>query len=552
MARGTSTNGRRRSVLAWARQIPAFATGRGRATAGVLAAGLIAACQTSADRVPQADLLIANVTVIDPESRRVLPGRSVYVRGDRILAVLPHRQGRKPSAATVIDGGGRFLIPGLMDMHVHLFLPEPAAPSLNLLLANGVTGIREMSSDCWAAAGATEGCIEEYRRLRSRVAKGEVAGPDLTALTSTMVMGPTRLKLPKDLPTFITPVSDPDARLLVRYLKTRGVDLVKTHDSVPSAAFRALMDEAVRLGLRVGGHIPFEAGSLGAAEMGYRSIEHARDLLYDCSRYGPEFRRREAAFANSEAGAVRPASLERLVRTVDEFDPRRCAVLLRRLAATGVYYTPTHVTREMEALAGDPAYRADPARKYVPSERNRRWEADLKEAAALPPEERRALGSFFRHGLAITGLAHKAGVPIMAGTDSNDTMIVPGFSLHRELRMLARAGLSNMEVLRAATTIPARYLGRSADLGGIAAGKRANLVLLRFDPLKSIANTDSIELVVSNGRAFTRGQLEALLREVEVSGKQETAGMHALLSAKMRFFDRIKTLKSWAAKAHIK
>ncbi len=516
MARGGASKNGRHGFVARFRSAGALGARRGRWLAAMLGAGLIAACQTPVDGDRPADLLIANVTVIDPESRRVLPNRSVYVRGERIVAVLPGRMARNRRAATVIDGAGRFLIPGLMDMHVHLFLPEPTAPTLNLLLANGVTGIRDMSSDCWAAAGATDGCIGDYRRLKARIEKGEVAGPGLVALTSTMVMGPTRLNLPKGLPSFITPVSDADARALVRHLRTRGVDLIKTHDSIPSEAFRALMDEAALLGLRVGGHVPFEAGSLGAAEMGYRSIEHARDLLYDCSRYGPEFRGREAAFANAEAGAARPSSLDRLVRTVGEFDARRCAVLLRRLAATGVYYTPTHVTREMEARADDLTYRADPARRYVPADRNRRWEGELDETAALPPEERRALRSFFRHGLAVTGLARRAGIPIMAGTDANDTMIVPGYSLHRELGLLAQAGLSNMDVLRAATTIPARYLGRSADLGGVAAGKRADLVLLRHDPLKSIANTAAIETVVANGRAFTRGQLDALLREVEV------------------------------------
>ena len=496
-----------------------------RRLAVILMAGLVTSCHTPANRAQPTDLAIANVTVIDPETRRVLPNRSVYVRGDRILAVAPSRAARDGTAGRVIDGTGRFLIPGLMDMHVHLFLPEPTAPSLNLLLANGVTSIRDMSSDCWAAAGATKGCIEDYRRLQARIRAGEVAGPDLEALTSTMVMGPTRLKLPKNAPAFITPVSDPDARSLVRYFGTRGVDLIKTHDSIPSTAFHALMEEATRRGLWVGGHVPFEAGSLGAARMGYRSIEHARDLLYDCSRYGAEYRRQEAAFANGKAGAARPSSLDRLVRTVAEFDARRCATLLRSLTATGVYYTPTHVTREMEALADDPGYRADRTRKYVPTERNGRWEADLRESAALPAGERDALRSFFRHGLTITGLAHRAGVPVMAGTDANDTMIVPGYSLHRELRLLGQAGLSNMDVLRAATTVPARYLGRTADLGGVAAGKQADLVLLRSNPLQNLSDTASVELVVSNGRVFARDKLDALLREAELLAGRERNGL---------------------------
>ena len=274
--------------------------------------------------------------------------------------------------------------------------------------------------------------------------------------------------------------------------------------------------------MAVGGHVPFAAGSLGAARAGYRSIEHARDLLYDCSRFGPEFRRREEAVATAQPGATRPKNLERLRRTVVEYDPALCGDFLKRLAATGVYYVPTHVTREMEARASDPVYRNDPARKYILPERNRKWEADLQESAAVPAAERDALGRFFEHGLRITGLAHRAGVSLMAGTDASDTMIVPGFSLHRELFLLRRAGLSPMDVLRAATTTPARYLGR-ADLGGIAAGQRANLVLLRANPLDDIRFTATIDAVIAQGQLYDRAALDALLRNVEGSARPNPA-----------------------------
>jgi imidazolonepropionase-like amidohydrolase len=477
---------------------------------------LLPACLSVPD-APSADLAIRNVTVIDPETRSVSPRTDVLVTGGRIVAVRP-AAARSLPAARVIDGTGRYLIPGLNDMHFHLFLPEPAQVPLNLLLANGVTGIREMSSDCWAAAGARKGCIADYRALQARIDRGEVAGPALLALTSTMVMGPTRLKLPPAAPAVLTPVTAEDGRAVVRLIAARGVDLLKTHDSIPAPAFAGMMEEARRLRLAVGGHIPFAAGSLGAARAGYRSIEHARDLLYDCSRFGRDYREREEAFAEQVAGAKRPTNLERLTRTVPEFDPRLCEAILRALAATGTYYVPTHVTREMEARAAEPAYRQDPSRRYILADRNRRWEADLTETAASPAAERAALRDFFEHGLRLTGLAHRAGVPIMAGTDASDTMIVPGFSLHRELGLLSRAGLPNWDVLRSATTVPARYFGR-ADLGGVAVGKRADLVLLRANPLVDIRNSAAIETVIANGRAYDRAALDRLLGDAEALAK---------------------------------
>lgn len=487
----------------------------------ILVSTFLAACQT-VEKAPakSVSLVITNVTVIDPESKRVLPNHSVFVQGSRILAVLPARRSKGYVAERTIDGSGQFLIPGLMDMHVHLFLPEPALPTMNLLLANGVTGVREMSGDCWAVAGAKEGCIGEYRLLQSKVQSGAVAGPDLVSLASTMVMGPAQVKLPAELQPFIVPETPEKARELVRYLRGRGVDLIKTHDSIPMEVFVALADEAKKVGLEVSGHVPLGASVLGAIDLGYGTVEHARDLLYDCSRYGPDFRRAGSDYADRKAGAKKPDNLVRLKRTVEEFDPARCAAMLNAMAKTSAYYVPTHVTREMEARADDAAYRRDSARKYIMPARDRNWEKDLKETAGLPLEERSHLKSFFSHGLKVTGLAHQAGVQIMTGSDANDTMIVPGFSLHRELALLVSAGLPPMEVLRASTTIPAKYLKR-ADLGGISPGKEADLVLLSRNPLDDIGNTRSIRSVVSNGRMFDRAALDALLAEVEQMARRE-------------------------------
>lgn len=475
------------------------------------------AAKTPLGAIPlqRASLAVVNTTVIDPETGRVLPNHTIVINGDRIVAVLPSSQPNPFTVERSVDGTGKFAIPGLMDMHAHLFLPEPHAPSLNLLLANGVTGIREMSGDCWEVAGDTKGCIQHYRALQAQLKSGSVIGPDILRLASTMVMGPSRLKLPEGLPSFIVPQTPQQGRFLVRHLHGRKVDLIKTHDSIPTAVFAAMMDEARELGLEVSGHVPFRAGVLGAAKMGYRSIEHARDPLYDCSRYGPVYRRAEADAADGLPGAKRPENLARLSRTVDQFDAALCERTLRAFASTGAYYTPTHVTREMEARAGDVSYRANPARKYILLGRQKRWEKDLKATAASPPAEMVALDRFFRLGLTVTGLAHRAGVPIMAGTDLNDTMIVPGFSLHQELQLLARAGLAPMDVLRSATVIPARYLGQSEEYGGISARKEADIVLLNSNPLASIANTADIFAVITNGRAFDRNELDALLAEVE-------------------------------------
>ncbi len=486
---------------------------RASLVAAVLAG--LASCQTMIAPAPRTvALAIEDVTVIDPESRRVLVHRSVYVDGGRIVAVAPARARKDYAARRTVDGGGRYLIPGLLDMHSHLFLPDPGAPTLNLMLANGVTGIREMSGDCWEVAGARSGCIGEFKALQAKIKAGEIPGPDLVSIASPMVMGPASAQVPKGVDSFIVPRTPEEARRLARYLKSRGADLIKTHDSLTLPVFAALGDEAGRLGFETAGHVPFGVAVTALARHNFRSIEHARDLLYDCSRYGAEFRRSAGAFAEGKA-AKRPEEGTRLARTVNEFDPDLCRSTLTALAGNGTFYVPTHVTREMDARAADAAYRSDATRKYVPRPRDAEWDRDLDRTAKSSADMARLYQAFFRHGLKITGLAHQAGVPIMAGTDANDTMIVPGFSLHRELRLLAEAGLAPMEILRAATTVPAAYLRREADLGGISPGKEADLLLLGRNPLDDIGNSASIVAVMANGRLYDRRALDALLVEAE-------------------------------------
>jgi cytosine/adenosine deaminase-related metal-dependent hydrolase len=175
----------------------------------------------------------------------------------------------------------------------------------------------------------------------------------------------------------------------------------------------------------------------------------------------------------------------------------------------------------MDARAGDAAYRSDPNRKYITASRNADWDKDLTETAAGGADRASLYSGFFEHGLKITGMAHRAGVRIMAGSDANDTMIFPGFSLHRELWLLSRAGMPAMDVLRAATSVPAAYLGKTGTLGGISAGKEADLVLLQSDPLKDVRNTQSISAVIVDGKHYDRAALDQLLAEAERVAKAE-------------------------------
>ena len=479
----------------------------GRRMAVMIAAMTAASCggAPSSDEARMASLVISNVTVIDPASRSVLQGKDVYLDDDRIAAIVDAGAEAPYTAEKTLSGENRYLTPGFIDMHVHMGEHPMLAPaSAPLFIANGVTGVRDMSSDCWEPRGADDVCIDDMRARAAGVESGDIVGPRLYQLSSMFVRGEAfKESLADGAEAFIHPANAAEARRLARYLKARGVDFIKTYSSLSPEAYAALTLEARKLDLPVAGHVPLRVSSSDAAIAGQRSVEHARALLYDCSDYGPAYR--------ASALSAPPDDETRLGETIRQFNQVRCAQMLKTLAENDVYYVPTHETREMEARVNDPDYINDPRLQYTPPLLwNMVWSPDLEATRAASPEVADLFVRFYEHGLKITKMAFDAGVPILVGTDANDTMCFPGFSFHDEMGHLAKAGLAPMDILRSATTTAAEYLGREDEIGGVSAGMKADLVLLGADPLTDIANTTAIEAVIFNGAVYDRSALEAM------------------------------------------
>lgn len=457
---------------------------------------------------------IAGVTVIDPASGRVTENRTVTLRDGVIAAIDPAGEAGPGFQGREIDGRGRYLVPGLMDMHVHTNIAPVTETSFALLLAHGVTGVRDMSGDCWEPVAGPFLCREDMLAYAARIDAGDLPGPDLLALSSGFVQSDRSGQLPPDHDPLYTPQTEEQGRDLVDYLQARDVDLVKLYHAIYPAALEGVMQRAGELDLEVSGHVPLVVSTGEASQMGMRTIEHAKDIVTDCSGFGDGYRTRIRAVISGDASAQWPDDAERLARTVATFDPERCRALMADLAANGTIFVPTHGTREMDERAGEPAYRDHPGRAFLPAMQLQQWDADLDRTAAEPQEVRAHYAEFYRLGLEVTAMAHTAGVPVMLGTDANDTMIVPGISAHEELVRLVEAGLSPMEALAAATSVPARYLGREEALGTIRAGAEADLLLLDADPLADIANTQRIETVIADGRLYDRTALDAILADV--------------------------------------
>lgn len=443
---------------------------------------------------------IVDVSVVDVGSGTIVPRQTVVMEGGRIVAK------PVPAGARVVDGRGRFLLPGLWDMHTHVFAVSPLL-DLPLYVAYGVTNVRDMQG-CPQPGDPFAACPEDKRRWSDEAIAGKRVGPRIDGATSWMANGPgmaARLKAP----AYFDTATPEQARQFVRHF-AGSVDAIKVYNGIPREAYLALSDEARRLGVDLIGHRPYAVSAIEAAAH-QRSIEHARFLLHESFPGSAELRR--------VAGTKQWREDRR--RMLDEHDPAMAQAIFAAMKQHGTWYVPTHLTRWSDAYGDHPSVREDPLLQYLHPLMKRQWLEDIDELIAEDPSPagREAYRQFYRKGLELTGAAHRSGVRILAGTD----YIVAGADLHRELEQLVMAGLTPADALRAATLSPAQYYGRERDYGTIAPGKVADVVLLSANPLDDIRNTQKIEAVVFNGNLYDRAALDEIQAYVRRRARSWTA-----------------------------
>ena len=469
-------------------------------------------------------LAFTDVTVIDVEEGVAEPGMTVVVSGDRISTVGETGTVQVPSDASVIDASGEYLIPGLWDMHAHTSsIPITRDIFFPLFIANGVTGIRNMEADCFESEQPDcikEGfadpypSIYEFKSWREEMEAGTLIGPRVVA-ASAMLDGPD----PDEQSTPFRPATAEHARQHARILKKRGVDFAKIYNFIPREAYFAFADEANRLGLPFAGHVPEGVKASEASEAGQRSIEHAgfTNVAEECSAREDELRRRLRAELESDEPQLIPVWLD----MVESYDAAKCAKVYETLVRNGTWVTPTLVAGERLPGEIEFDWRDDPRLRYLPREERELW-GDMEEDFDATENDPHAqtLAQFERE---VTREMHRAGVPLLAGSDAGTTGAFAGFGLHDELEVLVAIGLTEAEALRTATLEPARYLEAVDTQGTIEVGKLADLVLLEANPLKDITNTRRIAAVITRGRLFDRAALDGLLADVEqaASGERE-------------------------------
>lgn len=466
-------------------------------------------CLALANEPEPVALSVTQATVIRPVAvfdgvDAFVPDQAVVVRGERIIAVQA-ASAPLPAGAREVDGDHGFLLPGLWDAHVHYdFVPGLDHRTMStLFLINGITSVRD-----------TGGHLETLAEARAAAAPAGAAAPRLF-VAGPLLDAENRVYAgaAPGFPDIADGLTRANAEQAIDALAAAEVDLIKTYELVDPALFQILIDRAAHHGLPVTAHIPLSMDGLEVAASGIRGMEHLRNLELACSRDHAELLAERLRMLQNPTGAPgwqlrRDIHAAQRLRAFTSEDSVRCASLIAALAQHGVFQTPTLTitSADVARLPAQPVYRD--TFELLPEVVREAWHREADRRLSAPPA---ALAeAHTRWAVAMVPRLYAAGVPIMAGTDTPIGLLTPGFSLHEELRMLVEAGMPPAAVLVAATRRPAEFLGRENDLGAVAPGRLADLVLLSANPLIDIRNTRRITAVMRGGRLFDRNALDAL------------------------------------------
>lgn len=417
----------------------------------------------------QAPIAITHTTIIDGSDSLPRPDQTVIIRGSRIATVGPSASTVVPPNTRVIDGRGKFLIPGLWDMHVHTAIVG-GREMLALYVRNGVTGVRDMAGD-WPT-------LVTWRR---EIAAGRLVGPRILASGPYIEGG--------DVPIAHLLARTPDeARVAVDSLVRLGVDFIKVHGQLTPATYFAIARRARERGMPFAGHVSRLVGSANASDSGQRSIEHLLAIPAPCTP--------------AESLALQPRfPVQSALGRCSSVD---LAPLYARFVRNHTWITPTFTAQYEVAIWPTHEVPGDSLAHYLPDSVRRYVAQIFPMPDSIPPGADSVGRAMFAKRLAQVATMYRAGVRVLTGTDAPLRNSPPGFGLHQELELLVAGGMSAFDVLSAATLEPARYFGMLDSAGTVAPGKLADLVLLDANPLINIRNTRRIAAVILNGRLQNR------------------------------------------------
>ncbi|MBT8297288.1 MAG: amidohydrolase family protein [Maribacter sp.] len=458
-------------------------------------------------------IAITNTSIINMIDGKISEGMTLIIKKGLIATIGESNELEISSKAKIINGTGKYVIPGLWDMHAHTSSEQVTRDILYpTFIANGITGIRVLSADCFEPCWELQMNIDQSRQLQSEVEKSMLVGPK-AILGSTFINGAK----PGEVSTVRAPGNRNDGKKLVHLLLDRGVDYIKIYDEIPREAYFGIADEANKQGLPFAGHVPVSVKASEASDAGQKSIEHccAGSLFEECSSEEKRLREQITRLIQSREPKNMYSLVLELVKT---YDDAKCQEVFKKFLENNTFYAPTLIATEMDNILRKDDWRDDPRLKYLPKKEYEFWiEDEIATKEVLGIQDPLIREKRFD----IVGDMNKAGVEILAGSDCGVFGVHYGSGLHDELELLVEAGLTEFEALQTATINPAKYADKSNVYGNISEGLVADLLILDKNPLDNISNTKQIYSVLSNGKYYDRQSLDNILGNVAIEVTKE-------------------------------
>jgi imidazolonepropionase-like amidohydrolase len=449
---------------------------------------------------------IENITTVDPTDG-LRPNQTVIIKDGKIFKIAPTPELKLSPKNQIIDGNGKYLMPGLWDSHIHFAYIEELAPSMfDLFLLYGITSVRD--------TGGKIGFVKDWKDKA-------LANP--TDAPRVMIAGPLLDGMPNVYdgsdpghpPLSVGSGSVEAVAKLVQQLDSIGVDFLKAYEMLTPDQFMMVMKLAKEKGLKVTGHVPLSMDVTTASNAGLNSMEHMRNLELSCASNADELLlQRQVALAKSKniSGGDLRSSIHAAQRqiAVENYDEKKANAILEVLAKNQTWQIPTLAlnTGQTRLPYGQPEWLE--SFEYLPDTIRSQWRIGLAAAPALT-NFRMVYSKWL---LDMAAKIHKAGIPMMAGTDTPIGFLTPGLSLHEELIVMVEAGLTPADAIKAATLNPARYFNLENELGSVKEGMWADLLILSANPLANIKNTQRIEGVMKQGKYYDQAALNEIRKRL--------------------------------------
>ena len=498
------------------------------AAASIVLAMALCACsarpRTQVIIPPSGKLLLNGVSIVDTRDGTVQADQSILMERGKIVRIAPQGTIAADAAVQSVDARGKFVVPGYNDMHAHALGPDDPSSTLALMLANGITGFRQMS-----------GSPDLLRQRREQTLPLTREAPDLLIMPGSILSPANAGTVESALAT-------------IREQKADGADFIKVA-VVSTPVFFASLDEAKRAGLPFVGHLQQGVDAAVASKGGMHSIEHlgpGDTLLLSCSRDEAALRQQVAKlppvkglpfrssivekvfayfFRNTvinPSTLVDDAAAARFRSILGSYDEEKCRKLAAGIVADGSWQVPTLIRVRTMQFADTNEYGNDPNLRYIAADTLKDWRrVTAKYVSKVPAATRETLHQLYALQTKVAKLFSDAGVHMLAGSDLGGGWVLPGFSLHQEFDELGKAGIAPLRILQMTTLNGAEFLGRGASMGTVEAGKNADLVVLDADPTQSVQNLHKIVAVVRAGFYYSRQDLDAMLEKVVKSGGAE-------------------------------